>query len=396
MLRWRTNAELIAGRGQAFEWIRHLPRRDRSTLAVVFDRALASVDPVARVLDAATGVGLTVPVGPGDDDWFGLLALGDRLRHAGTERVVVVGGGTATDIARLASLIAANERRRLRCLEGRAAAGFRPLPDRHLRRLRVVAMSTTLGTGVEVSPVACMVRDGTKRIVLGERLVPDVAVLDPDLTASLPAGLVEAGIVEVMLRYLGPLLRGNPGVAMTDEVILDELRHLDRLLRTGRERPLRGEERLEVSLRSASTRLGFGLAGRDPYSSRLWYLATALTDRVPVSKIDANLMLLPAILLAIDAGDQRVGQRSIIQRVNRSLGLLPGDPLAIARHLRGERPPPDVVRPDPFDVAAHAQRTWGAGQPMLGDFDLDELAGIYNSVRYGALSGATDPSPSPS
>ncbi|MFV0523570.1 MAG: iron-containing alcohol dehydrogenase [Acidimicrobiales bacterium] len=390
MLHWRTRTELIAGPGTALDWVRRIPGADRPALAVVFDEAAAPLPPIARVLDAV-GPGLAVGVGPGADDWPELLALGDRLRRAGTERVVTVGGGTTTDVARLASLIAANERRRLRTLERTGGTGFRPLPDRHLRRYPLVAITTTLGTGVEVSPVACMVSGGTKRIVLGERLIPDTAILDPDLTGTLPAGLVEDGIVEIMLRYLGPLLAGDPGVAMTDEVVLDELGHLDRLLRTGRRRPLTADERLAVSLRSAATRLGFGLAGRNPYSSKLWYLATALTDCVPVSKLEANLMLFPAVLAAIDAGDHRFGQRPILARVNRRLGLPAAEPLALADHLRSRRRPRGAPTVDPAVVAAHAHRTWGNGRPMLGDLGHDELVDIYRSAGDDADAPAAGP-----
>ena len=61
--------------------------------------------------------------------------------------------------------------------------------------LRLVAIPTTAGTGSEVSPAAVLTVAGRKETLVDYSLVPDMAIVDPTLTLSMPRTLtVDTGI----------------------------------------------------------------------------------------------------------------------------------------------------------------------------------------------------------
>lgn len=110
-------------------------------------------------------------------------ALVDKLckiaRAAGARCVVGLGGGAAMDAAKLVAAIAPADRP-----AKTYALAVQPLP---VNGLPAIAIPTTAGTGSEVTRTAVISRaDGSKIWFWGEELMFAQAVLDPELTLSLP------------------------------------------------------------------------------------------------------------------------------------------------------------------------------------------------------------------
>lgn len=106
------------------------------------------------------------------------------LRPAEAELLVALGGGSSLDSAKgLAKLLAQPERvsflEHLR--EGRTLSSSEALP--------IVGIPTTAGTGAEVTPFATVwdFAEKAKHSVTGAEIIPAQAMLDPELTLSLPA-----------------------------------------------------------------------------------------------------------------------------------------------------------------------------------------------------------------
>lgn len=98
----------------------------------------------------------------------------------GPSLLVALGGGSAMDCAKAVNILL-NRGGRLQDYAGPVVGGSALLP--------LVALPTTAGTGSEVSPfVLISDSDSHAKIVIRDpRVVPDVAVLDPSLTTSLPS-----------------------------------------------------------------------------------------------------------------------------------------------------------------------------------------------------------------
>jgi 4-hydroxybutyrate dehydrogenase len=117
------------------------------------------------------------------------LAATEAYRRARADIVVAVGGGSAIDIGKLVRLCATNggPLSQYDDAKGGSAKITLPLPP-------MIALPTTAGTGSEVgrSGVATMRETGKKTIFFAPTLIPNVAILDPLLTLSMPPQITAA------------------------------------------------------------------------------------------------------------------------------------------------------------------------------------------------------------
>lgn len=108
--------------------------------------------------------------------------LCQRARLAGAKVIVGLGGGAAMDAAKLVAAIAPCSQ-----LAHKFALAAQPLPK---TGLPAIAIPTTAGTGSEVTRTSVISTfDGSKIWFWGEELLFSQAILDPELTLSLPPHL---------------------------------------------------------------------------------------------------------------------------------------------------------------------------------------------------------------
>ncbi|WP_299869139.1 iron-containing alcohol dehydrogenase [uncultured Hoeflea sp.] len=139
-----------------------------------------------------------------------LHAAIDMARAAGATGLVGFGGGSSMDVAKLAALLAGSGED----LEAAWGVGNAKGP-----RLPLVLVPTTAGTGSEATPVSIItVGENEKRGVSSPLLLPDVAVLDADLTLGLPAPITAATGIDAMVHaieaYASKSANNNPLSAM--------------------------------------------------------------------------------------------------------------------------------------------------------------------------------------
>jgi alcohol dehydrogenase len=108
---------------------------------------------------------------------------GDLVRELKPDLIVGLGGGSALDAAKAIALLATNPGK-IEEYEGRAKYKVPPLP--------VLAIPTTCGTASEVTWVAVITHTERKfkMSIKGPLMFPAVALVDPDLLATLPPALV--------------------------------------------------------------------------------------------------------------------------------------------------------------------------------------------------------------
>lgn len=99
--------------------------------------------------------------------------------------LIAVGGGSAIDLCKVLSIMHENPE-----LDIEEMASVR-LPEKR-KRLKLVAIPSTSGTGSEVTTAAVItyrkhdIKIGLKSMAM----IPDVAILDPDITMSMPGNIV--------------------------------------------------------------------------------------------------------------------------------------------------------------------------------------------------------------
>ncbi len=111
----------------------------------------------------------------------------DAFRAAGTDYIIAIGGGSSMDTAKAIGIIINNpEFYDVRSLEGVADTKNKCVP--------IIAVPTTAGTAAEVTInyVITDAENNRKMVCVDPHDIPVVAVVDPDMMASMPKGLTAA------------------------------------------------------------------------------------------------------------------------------------------------------------------------------------------------------------
>ena len=159
-----------------------------SRLTVVTDAGVRAAGIVDRVLAPLTAAGIPVDIddtaqpNPKDVD---CEASARRATAFGADLIVGIGGGSPLDAAKTVAMLMTN---------GGAARDWGFTRPFETDPLPVVAIPTTAGTGSEVTTVAVITDTEKKfKMTLGDpRMAPAVALVDPDLTMSVPPATTAA------------------------------------------------------------------------------------------------------------------------------------------------------------------------------------------------------------
>lgn len=413
---WHCPTMLFVGCDGLSTW---LADRAAGPVTVLADAAVADGEIVALVRGQIARAGLKDEVLKltGAGDLTGVSALADRLSATGV--VVGVGGGSVLDQAKLATLLRANPAARAR-LEVAQRSGLTALPPAMSRTVPLVAVPTTVGTGAELSPVACLHHAGGKRLVCGHAMQPDVAVLDPVATSTLPSELLAEGVLEVLFRVTG-LYAGDHRDLPTEDALAEAMAETvvrlgDELRRTraAGDRPS-ARLRTEIAKVSGLSHAGWAVLGREPYCCRGWYVANELASVTGVRKMTAVAALLPPLWRSISEGDTRWGSACRLRALWRRLraadsGALPDDPArgvaalidswGVGRRIDVAAQADGTGSGVVDDVARRSIRAWGAGLPMLDGFSTADIRTLVaravapenpeNSEYSAATAGLSD------
>ena len=124
----------------------------------------------------------------------------------GMNGVIGIGGGSSIDVAKLAALLATGTQ----TLKDVYGVGMATGP-----RLPLIGVPTTAGTGSEVTPISIVTTGASEKMgVVSPLIIPDLALLDPELTRDLPAHVTAATGVDAMVHaieaYASASANNNP------------------------------------------------------------------------------------------------------------------------------------------------------------------------------------------
>lgn len=162
-----------------------------SRVLLISDKGLVDaglVDRAQKQIDTVAATVLFTDVEPNPTEAC-VDAGADLLKDSGCEVVIGMGGGSAMDAAKAAAL---RLNHRADFTEYEIQIGG----DRNMTEQvpPVIAIPTTSGTGSEVgrSSVVTLREENRKAVICGPKLLPTVAVCDPELTIGLPPHITAA------------------------------------------------------------------------------------------------------------------------------------------------------------------------------------------------------------
>ncbi len=129
-------------------------------------------------------------------------AAADAARVHGATGVLGIGGGSPMDVAKVAALLACS---------GEELADAYGVGNAKGPRLPLVLVPTTAGTGSEVTPIAILTTGAAeKKGVVSALLLPDLAVLDAELTLGLPPQVTAATGIDAMVHAIEAYASASP------------------------------------------------------------------------------------------------------------------------------------------------------------------------------------------
>lgn len=123
-----------------------------------------------------------------------VLKASNIARLKSVDAIIGFGGGSAMDVAKLVAYLACNEVSLEQIYGVNKATGM---------RLPLVLIPTTAGTGAEVTPVTIVSNDASeKKGAVSPLFIPDLILLDPQLTYGLPAHITAATSIDAVIHAL--------------------------------------------------------------------------------------------------------------------------------------------------------------------------------------------------
>ena len=302
----------------------------------------------------------------------------DACKAAGADVIVAVGGGSPIDTSKaIATIITNPEFADVRSLEGLAPTKNPCLP--------IIAVTTTSGTAAEVTInyVITDVEKNRKFVCVDPHDIPIVAIVDPDMSASMPTGLCAATGMDALVHAVeGYITKG--AWELTDMLHLKAIEIIGRSLRSAVAGDYAGREAMSLGQYIAG--MGFSNVGLGIVHSMAHPLS-AVYD-IPHGK--ACAMLLTAVLKFnapatgekyreiarvmgvpnVDAMDEAAYRQAAIDVIQKL-----ADDVGIPKSLSEA----GVKREDiPFLAESAFNDACTPGNPR--DASMEEIIGIYESI----------------
>lgn len=172
---------------------------------IVTDAGLTATGIVAQAIKALETSGIahiTFDAVEADPSEATVLSAVAHAQDENVDSIIGLGGGSSLDVAKLVAYLAGS---------GDSIADVYGVGNATGKRLPLILIPTTSGTGSEVTPIA-IVTTGTneKMGVVSPVLLPDTAILDPELTLGLPSATTAATGIDAMVHAIEAYASTSP------------------------------------------------------------------------------------------------------------------------------------------------------------------------------------------
>lgn len=196
-LLFNTTRSIIIERGAAARLAEQVRSMGYRSVLLVTDPGVRSTGLLAPVERGFADLGIALQVFSDvqpDPPKSVILEAVQVARQCCADCVIGFGGGSSLDAAKLTALLARSEEN---------LGDIYGIDRTNGRRLPLILVPTTAGTGSEVTAVSVITTgEGQKNVVISPALLPDIAVLDADLTLGLPRSVTAATGIDAMVHAI--------------------------------------------------------------------------------------------------------------------------------------------------------------------------------------------------
>ena len=282
-----TSGRTILAEGAVNHLGTYLKEYGCSRIVVLMDNGIQASGIGERVISIITGAGHSCSVitdlarEPGVPDVDAVMA---QVKAVRPDCVVSVGGGSVLDVGKLCGVLTDADIGILDLLDGA------PVPA---HTTFTVAIPTTAGTGSESTRNAIIAIPSrhSKGAVVHERLLPDLVILDPELTLSLPASITATTGMDALCHAMECYLSKKANT-YSDLLALDAMTRIARSIRKAVNIGTDVEARSDMLLASYFAGMCITLSGTNAVHAMSYPLGV----KYHIPHGQSNAMLLPYVM----------------------------------------------------------------------------------------------------
>jgi alcohol dehydrogenase class IV len=183
--RFAVPTTIVFASGSLNEVGKEVAEKASSVLVVTGSGSVKTTGVLGRCLEALNEAGVRAVIyeGVSTNPAYGhVVEAAELFRDSRCDGVLGLGGGSTMDTARCVALATSHsgDYWDYRVTGEKSVAGIEnKIPP-------IFTVPTTAGTGAEISPAALVVRDGRKEVFFSPHLFPRTAIVDPELTLTVP------------------------------------------------------------------------------------------------------------------------------------------------------------------------------------------------------------------
>lgn len=284
---FRTADHLITGTGSIAQIGVQAKKLNATKLVIVTDKIIRQTGLLAKVTtpleEEACDFDIMDDVIP-EPPFENLEQIAKQLEGKGYDLLIGIGGGSALDITKVLSVMLRNKG------DVREMVGIEKIKN---PGIPTILIPTTAGTGSEVTYNAIFtdLQDHVKKGIVSPYLLPKVAIVDPELTLTVPPAVTAATGMDALVHAIESYtaIRANE---LTDGIALQSIKLISRSLRKAVFNGKDLKAREDMAMGSLLAGISLGNAGVGAVHA----LAYPLGGKFKVPHGVANSLLLPFVM----------------------------------------------------------------------------------------------------
>ncbi|MYL18754.1 iron-containing alcohol dehydrogenase [Halobacillus litoralis] len=277
--------KLITGHGATKALTEELERLNVFNPLLVTDEILENVGVVDQITPLLSGPSYGIFTGVKPDPELRIVeACADVFNNGKHDGLIAIGGGSAIDIAKSVSAFASFNGQLSELL------GTDLVPE---KGCPLIALPTTAGTGSEVTNISILSdqKAKLKKGMVSDHLLPDVAVVAPEMTLTMPPSVTAASGVDALVHAIEAYISVHAS-PITDALAIHAVKMIAKNLPKAYANPDHVQAREQMAVGSLMAGMAFGNAGVGAVHA----LAYPLGGRYHIAHGVSNALLLPYVM----------------------------------------------------------------------------------------------------
>ncbi|MCA0986998.1 iron-containing alcohol dehydrogenase [Guptibacillus algicola] len=277
--------KLITGKGATEKLTEEIKRLQVKNPLIVTDEILEKIGIVDQITPLLKEIQYDVYTGVKPDPELTIVEECTGLFTEGNhDALIAIGGGSAIDIAKSVSAYAGYEGS-LSDLFGTDLVPEKGAP--------IIALPTTAGTGSEVTNISILSDSEAqlKKGIVSDHLLPDVAIVAPEMTLSMPKSVTAASGIDALVHAIEAYISVHAS-PITDALAIQAIKMISVNLPKAYAKADNVEAREQMATASLMAGMAFGNAGVGAVHA----LAYPLGGRYHIPHGVSNALLLPYVM----------------------------------------------------------------------------------------------------